>query len=300
MQEIELFGNNLQVKDYLCSPDKNIILPANPRLRLYVKVTDDCNAYCAFCANVGNEDFGKLDINKLRFVVEYLKNKQILHGVSITGGEPMINPSKLNNIINMILDVDPNIEIEISTNGKNVLEFAKFDHANDIYAIHVSRHHYEDDKNNEIFRSKMATSKDLYALQEQLEDKKILVINTMVMKDGINNLEEIKNNLDFVGDLGIFKNGFVSLMKNNLYSKAQFINYNDIFNNLDSSFMPAHRFFNKDYCECIDGLYLTKNYKLVEYYARMVKEATVPYTNQLVYTSDNKLLSGFSGKVLHK
>ena len=48
------------------------------------------------------------------------------------------------------------------------------------------------------------------------------------MKSGICSLEEIKKNLDFVGDIGVYKNGFVSLMKNNSYSVENYINYNEI------------------------------------------------------------------------
>ena len=40
--------------------------------------------------------------------------------------------------------------------------------------------------------------------------------------------------------------------------------------------------------------------KLVEYYVRMVKDVDCPYTTQLVYTSDNKVTSGFGKKILLK
>ena len=87
-------------------------------------------------------------------------------------------------------------------------------------------------------------------------------------------------------------------MKNNDYSVENYVNYNDFFNKLDESFFNAHRFYSKDYCECIDGLYLTRNFKLVEYYARMVKDCNCPYTAQLVYTSSNRLTAGFGKEVI--
>jgi hypothetical protein len=120
------------------------------------------------------------------------------------------------------------------------------------------------------------------------------------MKDYIDDLEEIKKMLDYVGETGVYKNGFVSLMKCNKYSEDHFINFNDIFNNLDENFLLAHHFYASTYCECIDGVYASKNAKLVEFYARMVKECKCPYTTQLVYTSDNKVTAGFGGKVLYK
>lgn len=106
--------------------------------------------------------------------------------------------------------------------------------------------------------------------------------------------------LDYVGETGVYKNGFVSLMKCNDYATNHFINFNEIFNNLDANFLLAHRFYNGEYCECIDGVYTSRNAKLVEFYARMVKACSCPYTTQLVYTSDNKVTAGFGKKVLLK
>lgn len=120
------------------------------------------------------------------------------------------------------------------------------------------------------------------------------------MKSGINFLEEIKKMLIYVGDIGVYKTGFVSLMKCNPYTEKEFINFNEIFENLDDSFFLGYHFYSKDYCECIDGIHLTEQNKLVEYYARMVKDCDCPYTTQLVYTSDNKLTAGFGKKVLWK
>ncbi len=113
-------------------------------------------------------------------------------------------------------------------------------------------------------------------------------------------MKEIKKMLNHVANLGVYKNGFVSLMKCNEYAKEQFINFNDIFNNLDDSFFLGHHFYKKEYCECVDGIYLTDNNKLVEFYARMVKESNCPYINQLVYSTNNELRANFSGKLLYK
>ena len=301
MEKIKLFDTELIVKDYLCSNNPNVEVKTNPSLRLYIKITDNCNANCMFCANKGSEDFGKLDLKKLEYVIRYLVSKNAIHSIGITGGEPMVNPDKLNDLINLIYSIDSKLEIGISTNGYNFREFKNFDRVNELESIHISRHHYKDDVNYEIFKTDtVASTEDIMFLQEFIDDKKIININTMVMKDYIDSLREIKRMLNYVGETGVYKNGFVSLMKCNDYSIEKFINFNDIFNNLDNDFFRGHHFYSKDYCECIDGIYLTDNNKLVEYYARMVKECNCPYTNQLVYTSDNKLKSGFSGKILYK
>ena len=65
------------------------------------------------------------------------------------------------------------------------------------------------------------------------------------MKDYIDSLEEIENMLDYVGELGVYKNGFVSLMKCNDFAKEHFINFNDIFNNLNKYFFKGHHFYSR-------------------------------------------------------
>lgn len=301
MKTINLFGHSLTVRDTLCTTNPDCVKVVEPSLRLYIKITDACNADCKFCANECNKDFGNIDFSKLEFVIRYLTDKGRLHGISITGGEPMMNPDKMFQLLDLIYSINPNMEVAISTNGYNLLRFLDYKNVNKLESIHISRHHYDDNVNREIFKSnRVASTDDIMSLQDGLDDKKIININTMVMKEYIENLSEIKKMLNYVGDVGVYKNGFVSLMKCNEYATNHFINFNDIFSNLDSQFFSAHHFYCEDYCECVDGLYLTDTNKLVEYYARMVKNCNCPYTTQLVYTSDNRVTAGFGKKLLYK
>ena len=88
----------------------------------------------------------------------------------------------------------------------------------------------DDEINYQIFGSRgVGSTEDIVSLQEGLDDKRIININTLVMKDYIDDLKRIKRMLDYVGDIGVYKNGFVSLMKCNHYSNEHFINFNDIF-----------------------------------------------------------------------
>jgi len=301
METIRLFDQDLVVKNELCTTNPKEPKKGRAKLRLYVKLTDNCNAHCAFCANENSCDYGNIDFNKLEYVIRYLISIDRLHGISITGGEPMIEYNKLFQLLDLIYSVDPSIEVQISTNGINLLKLKEYPNVNNLESIHISRHHYDDEANNQIFRSNLvASSRDIVDLQEHLKDKKIININTIVMKDYISNLEEIKRMLDHVGELGVYKNGFISLMRCNPYAEQHFINFNDIFNNLDGSFFKGHHFYSREYCECLDGIYLTKYNKLVEFYARMVKDCTCPYTTQLVYTSNNQVTAGFGKKLIYK
>lgn len=301
MERIKIFDKELPVKNYYCSDSPTKLRITKPSLRLYIKLTDQCLANCKFCANRQSKDFGTIDLEKLAFVISYLKEKNILHGISITGGEPMTNPDTLFQMLDLIYQIDEQMEVAISTNGYNCKEFKKYNKVNQLESIHISRHHYDDKKNQDIFDTNtIATTTDIMDLQQSLKDEKIININTMIMKSGINSLDEIKTMLTYVGDIGVYKTGFVSLMKCNPYAEREFINFNSIFENLDSNFFPGYHFYSQEYCECVDGIRLTEHNKLVEYYARMIKECDCPYTTQLVYTSDNKLTAGFGKKVLWK
>lgn len=298
---VNIFGHDLIVRDTLCCTNPDFPKKVKSSLRLYIKLTDSCNADCLFCANKESRDFGKLDFKKLEFIIRYLIDRSLLHGISITGGEPMMNPDKLNNLLNLIYSIEPAMEVAISTNGYNLRNFLEFDTVNKLESIHISRHHYNDKDNYEIFDSeKAASTDDILYLQDGLEDKRIININTLVMRGYIEDLVGIKKMLNYVGDIGVYKNGFVSLMKCNKYSEEHFINFNNIFNCLDDNFYLGHHFYSGEYCECVDGVYLTNKQKIVEFYARMVKNCNCPYTTQLVYTSDNKLTAGFGKKILYR
>ena len=295
MVNLKIFDSDILARDFVCVDRKDSVLPCNdPTLRLYVKLTDFCPSKCSFCANQLGCDNGNFDVDKFMYVFNYLYDNKLLHSISFTGGEPLLEVDKLFRIMDFIYNRNPNFDIQISTSGYNLKELASYDKINRLESIHISHHHYDEEVNRSIFNSNnIASGDDIMFLQDSLYDKKIININTLVMKGYIDSLEEIKKNLDYVGELGVYKNGFVSLMKCNSYAKDKFINFNNIFNNLDSNFFNGHHFYAKEYCECIDGIYLSSNNKFVEYYARMVKEMDCPYVTQLVYTSDNRLTKGF-------
>ena len=81
MKKIELFGHELIVRDSLCTTNTDVLKIVNPSLRLYIKLTDVCNANCLFCANGETKDFGDIDFSKLEFIIRYLLDKNLLHGM---------------------------------------------------------------------------------------------------------------------------------------------------------------------------------------------------------------------------
>ncbi len=299
-EEVELFNKKVKFKSFLCTNDKNKPRKSKPSFRLSIKLTDSCNSSCLFCANKNTKDFGELDFDKIEKVVRELNKTGYLIGVSITGGEPMLYPDKVNKLINLITSIDEKVNICITTNGINLRKFAEFDNLERIESLHISRHHYDDDINREIFHSDdIATSEDIKYLQSIVKDKLIININTVLIKGYIDNIEEVKKMFEYADSLGIRRVGIVSLIKLNEYAKDNFIDFNDIFDKKDSSFFIGHHLYSYDYCECIDGIYSADSQNILEFYARMGKEKECPFVTQLVYTTDNKLKTGFNGEVIY-
>jgi len=297
-EEIELFGQKVQIKNNNCCPIDKTPESTLMKLNLYVKITDICNAKCEVCSNKGNEKTGNIDLTKLKMVIKYLDEKNLLNRIGITGGEPMLSINKLNDLLNAIYQVKPNAFVTINTNGHNIKEVVNLDSKDKIEGIHISRHHYLDELNDNFFGIKTATSADLEYIMNNVDNKKLLRLNCLLMKKYINNLCEVKKYLEYASQIDIFRVGFVSLMKINENSINNFIDFNDIFSSLPNDMMKTNHLRDLNICECTNGIYVAENGNLVEYYARMTKNLNCEYARQFVYTSDNKLTVGFNKKSL--
>lgn len=297
-ETIELFGQTVDIKNYNCTKCNESIVRTPMKLNLYIKITDMCNANCEACSNRGNEKKSDIDLNKLKMVIKYLDDRDLINRIGITGGEPMLNINKLNNLLNAVYEVKPNALVTINTNGFNIKQIPYLDSKDKIYGIHISRHHYLDEKNDKFFGIKTASLSDIEKVIDKIDNKKLIRLNSLLMKKYINNIEEVSKYLEMAANLDIFRVGFVSLMKINDYSKDNFINFNDIFNDLPENFIRTNSLNDLNICECVNGLYLGNNGNIVEYYARMTKELNCEYARQFVYTSDNQLTVGFNKKSL--
>ncbi len=289
---IRLFGQDVKIKNYLCGQDPNLCYQDHVTLNLYVKINDACNGNCEFCSNRGLRDDGKLDLEKLRSTLIYLHDKGILNRISVTGGEPLLNPKLLNDTLNLIFSVDKQALVTFNTNGCNLSQVLDFDAIDKVEGIHISRHHYDDDKNRGIFGCDVATYDDIESIMNKSKNKKLLRLNCLLMKDYIDSPDEIRKYLEHASDLGVFRVGFVSLMKVNDYCRNHFVDFNDVFDTIPNSKNVSHH-YDKNICECLNGVYVSDSGKFMEYYARMSKDAECDYARQLVYTSDNRLTTGF-------
>ncbi len=98
MHAIQIGNRQLSIKDYYCAADnENYICRDDNKLWLYINITDICNAKCPFCVNPsrrgGNNPFS---VGKLKTTLE--KVAPFIYGVSITGGEPMLQPALVDEV----------------------------------------------------------------------------------------------------------------------------------------------------------------------------------------------------------
>lgn len=297
MAYVELFGKGYKIKDFNCAREKNgVMYKRAPSVILYIKIDNSCNAKCEFCLNKQHKEIGNIDLDKLKYIVTYLNEKRILASVTITGGEPMLNPKKVNDVINTIVSVVPKICISISTNGTNIKKILEFDNIKNIEAIHISRHHYLDSENDRIFNCNTILSEDIRYVQEKLKN---IIINIVMFKKGLNSVNDIKNICEWAVSLKIRRIHLVSLINYNSFCMENFVDVKTLVEECENQkiltkFIDYYRF---DNCEC-HYYYFNNNDMLnrLLVMSRYVKYNEYRYVEQLVYTNENKLLTGFDGE----
>ena len=298
MHTITIGDQELAIKDYYCDDGHGYIPKDDRSLWLYVNISDVCNAHCPFCINpCRNEGNTSFDIGLFRNTLCRIKDS--ISGISITGGEPMLFPSLVDDVLEVITDVyDRYIETDIVTNGFNFTEFPHLKHLDDLDSIHLSRHRIRDDENNRVFGIPVSSADDIRTVVSGLSDPAKAVFNCILMKDGINSVEKISEYLEFSADLNISNTSFIAMAPVNAFCRDQYVDPSGFDLSKDARFTVINRLQDHTYCKCSSGSYRAKN-RSVRFYYRCVGSHKAPYARQLVYTADNRLLAGFNGKEVY-
>lgn len=294
LRSVELFEKQFLAKGYYCNEKANdASVNEHIRLNLYISINDICNAKCDFC-NVHRTDSNKANFNllKLEKVLKELKNKDRLNRIAITGGETFLNINLLNSLIDCIANTIENPFITINTNGSMLHKIKDIKNIDKISGIHISRHHYEDFKNDEIFGIKTATLSDIEKINNEYSNS-LIRLNCNLIKGYIDNYDEVKRYLDMAIKSSVFRVGFVGLMELNNFCKDNYINFKDF--NFDKYMLKTETLYDTNICECENYLYCSEQMgRIIEVYFRQVKSLNCKYCRQLSYTCDNKLLTGFN------
>lgn len=255
--ELEINGHKYNIKPYACSPAKEF--------PFYINITNVCNAKCKFCSNECNKNYGKLDLENLKSILD--KSVDKISRFSISGGETLLYPEELDKLLNLLQKY--NKRITLNTNGsflkENVDMLNKYDN---IESIQLSRHHYDDHKNNEVFGIDTIS----YADVKKLKLKADLRINCLLIKGFIDSKEKVIKFLESISESDINQVGFISMMQVNDFAKDNFIDYKSITNNFSDEFALTKKMCDENRCSCDNYFYLAENGKVIFVYFRNTKK----------------------------
>lgn len=294
---MQIFNKDIKLRDYICSPIGGYPCADN-KINLYIYATGFCPAHCSFCPGFNSKQ--ELDFNKLKIAITELHYKQVINRISITGGEPLVDLSNLNQILKTISDVcgHDTYHISINTNGVNLKHLRDIEYYSSLNDVHISRHHYNDIENDGIFRIKTPT---LSEIKTEIEKgPAIYSLSCNLIKNYIDSPKNIQSYLDAAIDMGIYQVGFVSLMDKTLFCQDHFIDYESITPKLLATNGFAFEAIAKDCdtCKCENYTYYNNNGE-VPFYFRRVIGFNMDYVKSFVYTIDNKLVTNFNkGMVL--
>ncbi len=293
--ETTLFGKKIILKSHSCALNGEEPRPIEtPYINLYIQLKG-CNAKCKFCTfQEAAKDF---NFNKFHKVLSELKKNVQVNKISITGGEPTLFLDKLYNISHKVKEMFPNSFFVVNTNGFRLIDLYK-DGENTLFdSISLSRHHYDDKKNNEILGFNSVSKKVLELIQSREQKKERLHLSCNLVNGYIDSPQKIYKYLEFAGKVKINDVGFVSLMKINYFCENNFVDFSDLKLKHKRLFKTKEWKF-MDSCKCNNYLYIPKdiNSDVVKVYYRCFMMRT-EVCNSLVFDGEN-LKIGFDGLTL--
>ena len=298
IDKIELFGKQIELKTHNCHLFDQEAQPVEePYINFYIR-TKFCNAKCAFCTYA--DDASKYSAEKLQEVFEEISPKIKIRKVAISGGEPTLYWDNFVNIVELAKKYAPDAELSMNTDGfrwKQLFEdtiYKEFDY------IQLSRHHYDDSINDEIFKCKTPTFDEIkWAAGLQTHPHQIQ-FRCNLIKGYIDNKDEVFKFLEWSNSVDINDVGLVSLMPINDYSKENYIYFHIKELIGDNFFLTKEWKRHGGGCECFNYVYMPQD----ETFRRPMKVyhkntfAPSDIKETLVFDGQNVRL-GFDGEIIY-
>lgn len=212
--------------DFYRSITKNVNLNGNDykvchKVNFQCRTTLHCNSKCAFCIEKDSSNCKSIpDENYLTALEESISMIQaqgIYPTVTITGGEPCLYKEKLLGIMEVLKRKEVK-KFNLNTNAlyldKDILSKMKevgMPHLN------ISRHHFDDNVNDEIFSSKTLSTEGLKDIIKEIGgtyyDTTRICMQCVLIKDYIDCRTKIRAYLDYILSLGLDNVAFRGLSK---------------------------------------------------------------------------------------
>lgn len=286
---MELFGFDVPMKLNPCSLNGKKQDAEGEYVNLYVRITEKCNASCAFCEFRDNKSKNKFDLYKFYYVLNEVNKKVRVNKVTFTGGEPTMISDVLNDALGMVKEINQDIFTVINSNGF-ALGSVDF-HNVDSYAL--SRHGIGSE-NNDAFNTTVMSDKMLNSLDISTKEKIHITCN--LDKSRTATTEDMYRLINHYSKMGFHDFGFVTLMEVNEYCKANKIDFRSLDLDSMSNTIRSRAYNNENACFCANYLTYDDEGTVNRWYARHYCDRTRA-DSTLVYDL-NKLKIGFNGDVI--
>ena len=294
--EIKIGNQKLNIKDYYCAGRDEVCLPREDgKLWLYIHLTSECNASCPFCVSAAERKAsggGKVSLSLLKECLSVLSGR--ISGVSVTGGEPMLYPDLTDRVAELVMDTLPDAMLDLATNGTNLESILSLRTLDAFEGIHISRHSPDDRINDRVFGRVMPKAEEIRRLLSGMSDPAKIVFNCVMQKGLVDSEQALIDYLEMAAFAGVRNTSFIGMFRANDYCREKYISPS-LLELKNPGFHIWNHFHDHDFCSCSSGSYDAAAGP-VRFYYRCPGRSRAPYTRQLVYTADNRLLAGFGGE----
>lgn len=293
MKYLRIGNTVLQVKDYECSEDGLYLPKPSVSLWLYVNITNACNATCPFCVNPAKRSHQSIAVSSFATVLACIE--PFVSGVSITGGEPMMDVGLLSETVAVIDDrLDESKQLDLVTNGINIEQLPNVHGLERFTTIHVSRHATKDDVNRTLMGWPTAPSVSKLAdAINSLPDPNGVVLNCVLQRGGVCDHASVTEYLEMAAGIGVKNVSFIGMIRANSYCIQNSVSLSALELEKDERFSIWNHFHDHEYCQCMAGDYRAEKGFIRFYHRASGSKSSSPYCRQLVYGSDDTLRQGF-------
>lgn len=224
--------DNTEIEEYTLFGEKILVYNDKWMHHLHIKITDICNAKCAFCVeqNCRKDERPERMLHNIDRMLNEMKAQGLLYSVSITGGEPTVFPHFIT-LCELLKKYDIPF-LTMNTNGHFLDRYLPIiDETFDF--INISRHSCSDEINNEIFKTKVKSITELRATKEKMRHCKMRI--QCVIGNELNTIDDIKKFMKIYSFADDFS--FRRLMElNEEFGVDYNINHSNYFSILDYAF----------------------------------------------------------------
>ena len=260
---MKFLGREIRVRTHACGVNGLSGEPIKPMVKIDVKVTNRCNARCAFCSNGAHREEVDFDLDKFIAILKAFEASDVkLLRVCFTGGEP----SCAYQTVEAILEEMSCRELRavpafLSSNGlsesaRQLMRHPRLD------SVTMSLHHYDLAKLAEIYglSSPIAPFANLGVKRSKFS------ASCNLIKGYIDSVEEVKTMMDYALELGCGEIGFMALRDVSEFCRERFVAIGDPeLEQLDHlKFIKCHSFSGG--CRCSNYLYTSGEKKLSVYF----------------------------------